>query len=130
SQRAFKEGGIGFMDLYGHLNPLYDIGRLEKITQAYLDQFTSICGGPSEFPPTVNVQFLSKCWRRSRPVIKLSSKTEWCIQAISSSNQQLRTNHVKAKTENSKEAGYIRPAQKFLMRVFTISNFRTHIAGY
>ncbi|KAH6594469.1 hypothetical protein BASA50_006716 [Batrachochytrium salamandrivorans] len=39
TQRAFKEVGIEFMDLYSHLTPVYDIEPLEKITDAYLDQY-------------------------------------------------------------------------------------------
>jgi len=39
TQRAFKEAGIEFMDLYTHLIPCYDIEPLEKITDAYLDQY-------------------------------------------------------------------------------------------
>jgi pre-mRNA-processing factor 8 len=39
TQRAFKECGIQFMDLYSHLLPVYDIEPLEKITDAYLDQY-------------------------------------------------------------------------------------------
>ncbi len=38
-QRAFKEVAIEFMDLYSHLIPVYDIEPLEKITDAYLDQY-------------------------------------------------------------------------------------------
>jgi pre-mRNA-processing factor 8 len=37
--RSFKEVGIEFMDLYTHLIPVYDIEPLEKITDAYLDQY-------------------------------------------------------------------------------------------
>ena len=37
--RAFKEVGIEFMDLYSHLIPVYDIEPIEKITDAYLDQY-------------------------------------------------------------------------------------------
>jgi pre-mRNA-processing factor 8 len=37
--RSFKEVGIEFMDLYTHLVPVYDIEPLEKITDAYLDQY-------------------------------------------------------------------------------------------
>eukprot|EP01103_Thecamoeba_quadrilineata_P007750 TRINITY_DN17584_c0_g1_i1.p1 TRINITY_DN17584_c0_g1~~TRINITY_DN17584_c0_g1_i1.p1 ORF type:complete len:2354 (+),score=376.42 TRINITY_DN17584_c0_g1_i1:360-7064(+) len=37
--RAFKEVGIEFMDLYSHLIPVYDVEPLEKITDAYLDQY-------------------------------------------------------------------------------------------
>lgn len=56
TQRAFKEVrslirkaeenllmgfqvGIEFMDLYSHLVPVYDIEPLEKMTDAYLDQY-------------------------------------------------------------------------------------------
>jgi len=39
SARAFKEVGIEFMDLYSHLIPVYEIEPLEKITDAYLDQY-------------------------------------------------------------------------------------------
>mmetsp|Transcript_19842 Transcript_19842/g.58838 ORF Transcript_19842/g.58838 Transcript_19842/m.58838 type:complete len:2310 (+) Transcript_19842:69-6998(+) len=39
TQRAFKECGIQFMDLYSHLIPVYEIEPLEKITDAYLDQY-------------------------------------------------------------------------------------------
>ncbi|KAK9710766.1 pre-mRNA-splicing factor 8, partial [Basidiobolus ranarum] len=39
TQRAFKEIGIEFMDLYSHLIPVYDVEPLEKITDAYLDQY-------------------------------------------------------------------------------------------
>ncbi|EGT53300.1 hypothetical protein CAEBREN_31265 [Caenorhabditis brenneri] len=39
TQRAFKEVGIEFMDLYTHLIPVYDIEPLEKVTDAYLDQY-------------------------------------------------------------------------------------------
>ena len=39
TQRAFKEVGIEFMDMYDHLTPVYEIEPLEKITDAYLDQY-------------------------------------------------------------------------------------------
>ena len=39
TQRSFKECGIEFMDNYSHLTPVYDIEPLEKITDAYLDQY-------------------------------------------------------------------------------------------
>ena len=39
TQRAFKEVGIEFMDLYSHLIPVHDVEPLEKITDAYLDQY-------------------------------------------------------------------------------------------
>ena len=37
--RSFKEVGIEFMDLYAHLIPVYEVEALEKITDAYLDQY-------------------------------------------------------------------------------------------
>ncbi len=33
------QSGIEFMDLYSHLVPVYDVEPLEKITDAYLDQY-------------------------------------------------------------------------------------------
>uniref|UniRef100_A0A183BZ37 MPN domain-containing protein n=1 Tax=Globodera pallida TaxID=36090 RepID=A0A183BZ37_GLOPA len=39
TMRSFKEVGIEFMDLYSHLIPVYDIEPLEKVTDAYLDQY-------------------------------------------------------------------------------------------
>eukprot|EP00041_Stephanoeca_diplocostata_P037416 m.1416831 g.1416831 ORF g.1416831 m.1416831 type:complete len:2325 (-) comp25031_c0_seq1:164-7138(-) len=39
TQRAFKEVGIEFMDQYSHLIPVFDVEPLEKITDAYLDQY-------------------------------------------------------------------------------------------
>ncbi|THU79056.1 hypothetical protein K435DRAFT_973288 [Dendrothele bispora CBS 962.96] len=39
TQRAFKESGIEFFDTYDKLIPCYDIELIEKITDAYLDQF-------------------------------------------------------------------------------------------
>lgn len=39
TQRAFKEVSIEFMDLYSHLVPVYEVDPLEKITDAYLDQY-------------------------------------------------------------------------------------------
>ena len=39
TQRAFKEVGVQFMDLYSHLIPVYEVEPLEKITDAYLDQY-------------------------------------------------------------------------------------------
>jgi len=37
--RTFKEVRIEYMDLYSHLLPVYEIEPLEKITDAYLDQY-------------------------------------------------------------------------------------------
>ncbi len=39
TQRVFKEVTLSFMDLYSHLIPTYEIDPLEKITDAYLDQY-------------------------------------------------------------------------------------------
>ncbi|KAG2326430.1 hypothetical protein Bca52824_009158 [Brassica carinata] len=39
TQRTMKEVGIQFMDLYSYLIPVYAIDPLEKITDAYLDQY-------------------------------------------------------------------------------------------
>ena len=39
TQQTFKEVSIEFMDLYSHLIPVYEIEPLEKITDAYLDQY-------------------------------------------------------------------------------------------
>jgi len=39
TQRSFKEVRIEFMDLYSHVFPVYDVQPLEKITDAYLDQY-------------------------------------------------------------------------------------------
>ncbi|RMZ76106.1 hypothetical protein DV737_g4966, partial [Chaetothyriales sp. CBS 132003] len=39
TQRAFKEVGIDMNDNYTSINPVYDIEPIEKITDAYLDQY-------------------------------------------------------------------------------------------
>lgn len=39
TQRVFKEVTIDFMDLYSHLIPVFEVDPLEKITDAYLDQY-------------------------------------------------------------------------------------------
>lgn len=39
TQRTFKETGLEFFDTYDKLIPCYDIEPIEKITDAYLDQF-------------------------------------------------------------------------------------------
>ena len=36
---TLSQVGIEFMDLYSHLVPVYDVEPLEKITDAYLDQY-------------------------------------------------------------------------------------------
>jgi hypothetical protein len=37
--RTFKEVRIEFSDYYSHLVPVYEVEPLEKITDAYLDQY-------------------------------------------------------------------------------------------
>ena len=39
SQRTFKELGFSFCDIYSQLVPIYDVDPLEKITDAFLDQY-------------------------------------------------------------------------------------------
>ncbi|KAF6056038.1 PROCN domain family protein [Candida parapsilosis] len=39
TQRIFKEVGLDMMDFYSHLVPSYNVDPLEKITDAYLDQY-------------------------------------------------------------------------------------------
>lgn len=39
TQRAFKEVGIDMNDNYSSINPVYDIEPIEKISDAYLDQY-------------------------------------------------------------------------------------------
>jgi len=39
TQRSFKEVGIDMNDNYSTINPVYDIEPIEKITDAYLDQY-------------------------------------------------------------------------------------------
>ncbi|KAI5957199.1 PRP8 [Candida jiufengensis] len=39
TQRIFKEVGLEMMDFYSHLQPTYSVDPLEKITDAYLDQY-------------------------------------------------------------------------------------------
>jgi pre-mRNA-processing factor 8 len=39
TQRAFKEIKLNFLDHYTSLVPVYEIDALEKITDAYLDQY-------------------------------------------------------------------------------------------
>lgn len=39
TQRIFKEAGLEMVDYYSHLTPTYEIDPLEKITDAYLDQY-------------------------------------------------------------------------------------------
>ncbi|BFZ55441.1 pre-mRNA-splicing factor 8 [Savitreella phatthalungensis] len=39
TQRSFKEAGVEFFDNYSHLTPVFTIEPIEKITDAYLDQY-------------------------------------------------------------------------------------------
>ena len=39
TQRTFKEVGIDMNDNYSHINPVYDVEPIEKITDAYIDQY-------------------------------------------------------------------------------------------
>ncbi|KAK0546006.1 pre-mRNA-splicing factor 8 [Tilletia horrida] len=41
TQRSFKEAGLEFFDTYEKIIPCYDIEPMEKITDAYLDQYLS-----------------------------------------------------------------------------------------
>nr|CCA15592.1 PRP8 premRNA processing factor 8 homolog (S. cerevisiae) putative [Albugo laibachii Nc14]CCA16349.1 PREDICTED: similar to CG8877PA putative [Albugo laibachii Nc14] len=102
TQRAFKEVGIDFMDLYSHLIPVYDIEPLEKITDAYLDQYlwyeadkrhlfpSWIKPGDSEPPPLLvykwcqGVNNLHQVWDTSdeKCVVMLESKLEKVYEKI------------------------------------------------
>ncbi|EIW70772.1 hypothetical protein TREMEDRAFT_38390 [Tremella mesenterica DSM 1558] len=54
TQRAFKEAGIEFFDTYDKLIPCYDIEPVEKITDAYLDQYLHYEGDKRRlFPPWI-----------------------------------------------------------------------------
>lgn len=39
TQRAFKEVALEFMDMFNYMIPVYAIDPMEKITDAYLDQY-------------------------------------------------------------------------------------------
>ena len=39
TMRAFKEVSVDFQDIYSNLVPVYEIEPLEKISDAYLDQY-------------------------------------------------------------------------------------------
>ncbi|CAI8601093.1 unnamed protein product [Vicia faba] len=64
TQRAFKEVGIEFMDLYSYLIPVYEIEPLEKIIDAYLDQYMAVCKA-SRFRTTTSfgLQMVSRLLR-------------------------------------------------------------------
>ncbi|OQR97218.1 pre-mRNA-processing-splicing factor 8 [Achlya hypogyna] len=96
TQRAFKEMGMEFMDLYSHLLPVYEIEPLEKITDAYLDQYlwyeadkrhlfpSWIKPGDSEPPPLLvykwcqGINNLDNIWRTDdgECVVVMESKLE------------------------------------------------------
>ena len=52
TQRAFKEVGIEFFDTYDKLIPCYDIEPVEKITDAYLDQYLHFEGDKRHLFPS------------------------------------------------------------------------------
>lgn len=54
TQRAFKEAGIEFFDTYEKLIPTYAIEPVEKLTDAYLDQYLSYEADKRQlFPPWI-----------------------------------------------------------------------------
>ncbi|CAO1613068.1 unnamed protein product [Sympodiomycopsis kandeliae] len=54
TQRAFKEAGIEFFDTYDKLIPTYAIEPIEKLTDAYLDQYLSYEADKRQlFPPWI-----------------------------------------------------------------------------
>jgi pre-mRNA-processing factor 8 len=60
-----------------------------------------------------------------------SSKTEWRMRAIASSNLHLRTKHIYVNTDDIKEGGYTYVLPKnILKRFITVSDLRTQVAGY
>ena len=60
-----------------------------------------------------------------------SSKTEWRVRAISSTNLHLRTNNIFVNSEDIKENGYTYILPKnILKRFICISDLRTQIAGF
>lgn len=60
-----------------------------------------------------------------------SSKTDWRVRAISSTNLHLRTNHIYVNSDDVDENGftYVLP-KNLLKKLITISDLRTQIAGY
>jgi pre-mRNA-processing factor 8 len=60
-----------------------------------------------------------------------SSKTDWRVRAISSTNLHLRTNHIYVNTDDISENGFTYVLPKNLLKHFIIiSDLRTQIAGY
>ncbi|KAJ5103300.1 hypothetical protein N7532_003829 [Penicillium argentinense] len=94
TQRAFKEVGIDMNDNYNNINPVYDIEPIEKITDAYLDQYlwyqaeqrhlfpAWIKPSDSEVPPlltykwTQGINNLSNVWETSEGETNVMIETE------------------------------------------------------
>ncbi|KAK9852506.1 hypothetical protein MYU51_008341 [Penicillium brevicompactum] len=94
TQRAFKEVKIDMNDNYNNINPVYDIEPIEKITDAYLDQYlwyqaeqrhlfpAWIKPSDSEVPPlltykwTQGINNLSNVWETSEGETNVMIETE------------------------------------------------------
>ncbi|KAJ5808678.1 hypothetical protein N7474_009947 [Penicillium riverlandense] len=94
TQRAFKEVGIDMNDNYNNINPVYDIEPIEKITDAYLDQYlwyqaeqrhlfpAWIKPSDSEVPPllaykwTQGINNLSNVWETDEGETNVMIETE------------------------------------------------------
>ncbi|KAJ6106408.1 Pre-mRNA-processing-splicing factor 8A [Penicillium capsulatum] len=94
TQRAFKEVGIDMNDNYNNINPVYDIEPIEKITDAYLDQYlwyqaeqrhlfpAWIKPSDSEVPPlltykwTQGINNLSNVWETAEGETNVMIETE------------------------------------------------------
>ncbi|KAI9041213.1 U4/U6-U5 snRNP complex subunit PRP8 [Aspergillus affinis] len=94
TQRAFKEVGIDMNDNYNNINPVYDIEPIEKITDAYLDQYlwyqaeqrhlfpAWIKPSDSEVPPLLTYKWaqginnLSNVWETSEGETNVMIETE------------------------------------------------------
>lgn len=60
-----------------------------------------------------------------------SSKTDWRVRAISSTNLHLRTNHIYVSSDDIRETGFTYVLPKNILKKFIcISDLRTQIAGY
>ncbi|KAK4863629.1 hypothetical protein LT330_002407 [Penicillium expansum] len=94
TQRAFKEVKIDMNDNYNNINPVYDIEPIEKITDAYLDQYlwyqaeqrhlfpAWIKPSDSEVPPlltykwTQGINNLSNVWETAEGETNVMIETE------------------------------------------------------
>ncbi|KAL4937147.1 hypothetical protein BDV06DRAFT_203564 [Aspergillus oleicola] len=94
TQRAFKEVGIDMNDNYSNINPVYDVEPIEKITDAYLDQYlwyqaeqrhlfpAWIKPSDSEVPPLLTYKWaqginnLSNVWETSEGETNVMIETE------------------------------------------------------